>query len=1306
MPVNSTSTGASYGKSSDPLCPLGFHPQVRWPTRCKRCFRDYKEHLDASDKARFANTDSNTANGRRPGFSKSKSLDVTTSEMGLEMAGGAESAANKNYGRFFEAPKAKSVLPNEFQGIPKVIEMTAAAAAGNHSRSQSSQPDKDDSVRGRSRTPNYLSLQEEINKLQDEIKSLQEQNDELKREQYKHPVSFETVKATETTNELAKAKQKINDQDMTIGALEKEKNCLTVKLRDMEETLDKRTQAPRISKTLSEMEAKLRFLDKKCKGLESENDRLQNSVQVLEGELEEVQDNFREDEADEYRNLKRELENAGKNCRVLQFKLKKAEKTLADTLSEKAEMEKQMKDINKGGVNMLDSVNKIKALEKELSQKKDLNAKYELQISELKYNKSPNMRGPCLSRTGSIDKAVEDQLLKDLQDSIERENDLKEQMAMAEEDTSELRIKVSRLEDENESLLQQVKKMSTKGGRGRRTPSPSQDKRDQNDENSDMNVEDIKLQLEISEQEVTVLRKKVDTVLGDNLKLSKQVKDLDGQLSISKKKQPQNTGWRTASHSSSAHEKQLETLQDELNDTRIKLIEKERECEQQDTQLKTMKNKTVSRKDGSQQKQLEVIEKEASILRRRNSELEGINEMLKNESKQHSKKLPASSMEKLKMDKFALEEKVAKLEKEMKDKDRIIVTLREKSPGMSSLEQSKIRREMGNLNDQVASLQESKKGAIEEIDKLKLDLAESLERQENVNRNMDKVKNEKGQLSREVQKLNNELGTADSKISIMKQQVEDQKAAIEDLKSKSTNHLQQTQEGVKTFKEHIDTLKKELKDEKEKVKKFRQNKDAEQLNERIKDLEDKWAKSKRINQQRKEKIENLEKEIEKVKQSNTGLDKLRQAESTISNQRKRIQDLERQLWKEDSSEDSNEQLQKEYDALKRDHATIQSELTTLRHTYNHKADDWIREKLEIQKRMRELEDSFAKTAGEGWSNERSRFKQIIEDRDSQIIQLKIESDVARSQMSTLKKETDELKVKLQDYEKMSKFQRVVSNDDDENMSLKHQLSELQKQLSGEKKDKKSELNLVKLKHDSKIAVMVEEMNGLKAQCSKYRRERETYKTMVEGVQKTRYTQKGNEKDQLSELQIQLQVLEDELADAKLETSKTNANAISVKANYEIEIAELKSKINELNEEALIESGRARIAGTRTKMELAWQKERDGQKRLINELNTMARDLKATLLEYEKERERERLESKRKNDAAKVTFDEEHKDMKKQISDLQYDLLELRDAHTKLRSTNEKLRRDKEKADKDKEDLRGLVSIFNFFNINFDFYLQV
>merc|ERR1719195_1718098 len=143
--------------------------------------------------------------------------------------------------------------------------------------------------------------------------------------------------------------------------------------------------------------------------------------------------------------------------------------------------------------------------------------------------------------------------------------------------------------------------------------------------------------------------------------------------------------------------------------------------------------------------------------------------------------------------------------------------------------------------------------------------------------------------------------------------------------------------------------------------------------------------------------------------------------------------------------------------------------------------------------------------------------------------------------------------------------------------------------------------------------------------------------------------------------------------------------MSQKSNYEIQVAELNTKINELEEETLIDSGRARIAGTRTKMELAWQKERESQKKLINELNTMNRDLKSTLLELEKEKERERLDAKRKVEGMKRSFEDEHEDTKKQITDLQYDLLELRDAHAKLRTTNEKLRRDQGKT----EDVRSV-----------------
>merc|ERR1711990_983167 len=284
------------------------------------------------------------------------------------------------------------------------------------------------------------------------------------------------------------------------------------------------------------------------------------------------------------------------------------------------------------------------------------------------------------------------------------------------------------------------------------------------------------------------------------------------------------------------------------------------------------------------------------------------------------------------------------------------------------------------------------------------------------------------------------------------------------------------------------------------------------------------------------------------------------------------------------------------------------------------------------------------------------------------------------------------KQKLQDYEKMNRYGKSAASTT--SSQDKGEVDDLKKQLANEQKERKSDVNNTKMKYDSKIAIMTEEIHALKSQSSKYRRERETYKEMFEGVQK-KLTEKGGKLSQsdaaaelntalskINDMSYQLHVLEDELADAKMEAAKANANSTALKSNYEIQLSEQNSKINEMEEEALIDSGRARIAGTRTKMELAWQKERESQKKLINELNTMSRDLKSTLLEVEKEKGKSWLDSKRKIEAMKRAFDEEQDDTKKQITDLQYDLLELRDAHAKLRTTNEKLRRDKEKGDVD------------------------
>ncbi len=85
-----------------------------------------------------------------------------------------------------------------------------------------------------------------------------------------------------------------------------------------------------------------------------------------------------------------------------------------------------------------------------------------------------------------------------------------------------------------------------------------------------------------------------------------------------------------------------------------------------------------------------------------------------------------------------------------------------------------------------------------------------------------------------------------------------------------------------------------------------------------------------------------------------------------------------------------------------------------------------------------------------------------------------------------------------------------------------------------------------------------------------------------------------------------------MSESRLECQRLRAECASERVGHDMEAAELRSRINQIQEEHLVQSGRARIAGSRTKMELAWQKEREGQKKLIAELNIMAKDLKASL----------------------------------------------------------------------------------------------
>ena len=72
-------------------------------------------------------------------------------------------------------------------------------------------------------------------------------------------------------------------------------------------------------------------------------------------------------------------------------------------------------------------------------------------------------------------------------------------------------------------------------------------------------------------------------------------------------------------------------------------------------------------------------------------------------------------------------------------------------------------------------------------------------------------------------------------------------------------------------------------------------------------------------------------------------------------------------------------IEREFVTLKKEHETVEGELRTLRETFNVRQDTWIKEKLDMQERVKELEEKELRYAGDGWILERTRLKDIIEE---------------------------------------------------------------------------------------------------------------------------------------------------------------------------------------------------------------------------------------------------------------------------------------------------------------------------------------
>lgn len=260
----------------------------------------------------------------------------------------------------------------------------------------------------------------------------------------------------------------------------------------------------------SELQQRLNEVEQLCQEVMEENEQLKEEVEEMQREIEEMHDHFQEDDRDAMRELQRDLEAANKTCRILQFKLRKAERRFEQCEAERANLEERLarleaelyseadvahirnleeevrvaKEVGVRLNNELDILDEKRAyfeqenrqlkeelqvsqncriqVENELGRvklemdklktEKGILDKGPLQVTDKNRSRQPSSR-PSLSRETSFE---EQQLQRELDASRERETDLSEQLRFAEEEIRKLKRRVKDSQVENELLTKKM----------------------------------------------------------------------------------------------------------------------------------------------------------------------------------------------------------------------------------------------------------------------------------------------------------------------------------------------------------------------------------------------------------------------------------------------------------------------------------------------------------------------------------------------------------------------------------------------------------------------------------------------------------------------------------------------------------------------------------------------------------------------------------------------------------------------------------------------------------------------------------
>ncbi|XP_043950386.1 serine-rich adhesin for platelets isoform X3 [Drosophila biarmipes] len=1134
-----------------------------------------------------------------------------------------------------------------------------------------------------SKTADTLAMQEQMKTLRQELETMKSRAEKAEREKsdilLRRLASMDTASNRTAASEALNLQQKLNEMKEQLDRVTEDKRRLNLRMKELE---NKGSE--------SELRRKLQAAEQICEELMEENQSAKKEILNLQAEMDEVQDTFRDDEVKAKTSLQKDLEKATKNCRILSFKLKKSDRKI-----ETLEQERQS-SFN------AELCNKVKKLEEELRFSSELTRKLQAEAEELRNpgKKKAPMLG-VLGKSTSADAKItresltrggsqEDpqHLQRELQDSIERETDLKDQLKFAEEEAEHLRKKVTRFEDENESLMMQLKKMATRSRSRKLSPTPHPHRlapevhadRDEGISDEDDPAE-LRILLELNEQEASILRLKVEDLEKENAESKKYVRELQAKLRQDSSSNGSKSSLLSFGTSSSAAEKKLTTLNEELVQLRRTLAEKEQA-------LDSLKDKLSK---------LDILETENDKLAKENKRLLALRKASEKSGEVDQKMKESLALAQRERDELTARLKRMQLEAEAKLPPRTAKRVNDLTP------KSHLKKWVEELEDEISEMRvmlsssgtdqlkalQAAKGTLEEDlrkCKQKLSLAEGdVQRLKLLNGSSSKVSD----LEQKLKRSDEDSKKLNSKLKDLEEKLKKQEAQLKlGETSKSSWEAQSKKE-----KEKLSSLEKDVE---------KQSKEKEKLEAKITQLDADLLSAKKSAEKTKS---SLEKEIKDLKAKASKSDskqvqdlkkQVEEVQASLSSEQKRYEDLNNH-WEKLSEETilMRAQLTTEKQSLQAE-LNAQKQKISEMDTIRIERTDMARKLSEAQKKIADLQAKALKAVnGSGGEYERTVLKNKLAEKEHEYERLRRENEMNIDLVFQLRKDNDDLNGKLSDYNRIEQAQSSLNG---HGARREAEIRELKEQLQSTELQMKSEVATVRLRYEQQVKNLSGELTSMQRQCERFKKDRDAFKQMLEVAQKkigdlkanntgrqsrgSMHSSDDDDKSKIAYLEQQIGNLEDQLVESRLESSKIKTELVSERSANEIKISEMQSKLNEFEEERVIGSGSTKLPGMKTKLELSWQKEREDQQRLLQETSTLARDLRQTLFEVERERDKERLESKRKLDQIKRATEEEMEEGRKKIAELQCDLLELRDVHAKLRTSNEKLRRERERYEKE------------------------